>query len=172
MQKNKIIVIAAIAGILIAVFFLWTAYTAKRESDQLVSRFNEIDKDLQESNKKIADENKNLVGSIQDKYELASKKSNLFMLIDSMREDLNNEVAPGSSLKNEFYRLISGVLDLNKYIRESKELSGVDTVSLNFSSETLNAEQLYKDNFVQVPKPVSITYLNYIRMQLIKASNQ
>ena len=153
---------------LVAAFYLWSAISAKKKSDGLMSRFKEIDSSLIYSR----DSTHNRKGAVEKLYPISLMKSQIILLIDSLKE--NYEKIPESSkpieiskqLQFDIVRLLQNVQQFNKFVGYVDSRIP-DTIKYWHGVGKFSELKWFSTYFKSAPKEASITYLNNLRNQVL-----
>ena len=153
-----VIVVAVIGG----AFYIWSATAARKKSNDILSKFKEIDKQIKASNDSIGSQN-----------EIAYKNHAIIPLIDSLitkyREmpDTDQPVIPSTQMQLDLKRLLNYIQDENKFRWNLVDSWFPDTISYWPGSKLFDEQKWLSDFLINQPKVVSITYLNYLRNQAV-----
>ena len=131
-MKKYSIALGVVIAVITAAFFYWTAKSAKKKSDSLLTKFKEVDSSLNAS----TDSTHNLkgVGAIQIVYPISELKSQVILLIDSLKENFGKMPgSPGSidvpeSMQSDLTRLLHNVQQLNKFMWDMADSRIPDTI--------------------------------------------
>ena len=169
-MKNPFFLVVVLAITVCTVFYIWAAMLAKQKANDLVSKFKDIDSSLKSSTESRGNEN----SEVEEVYIISSMKSQLVLLIDSLKESYeissedSKQVKQAKGLRFDTRRLLSYIQSYNQ-LKKSKHGSQMpDTVLYNPVSAKFDERKWYSDYFEGAPKEVSITFLNFLRNQLIK----
>jgi hypothetical protein len=160
-----LLVTAAIAVV------LWTATSERKKSDDIMSKFKEVEKSLEESQDTAHEVNG--LGAVQKIYPIASLKSATVFLIDSLKEKYSNisrsakQGEASKLLRPDVRRLLSNMQELNQLKKDVENINTTDTVKYWSASEKFSEDLWYKMFFESTSAPGVITYLNYLRNQVV-----
>jgi len=168
MKKYPIILIALVITI-IAAFYLWTAREAKEKSDDLISKFKEVERSLDNSTDSIRS-NKG-VGAVEQLYPSSALKSKIILLIDSLKDNFENIQSSTIDLSNQleldFKRLLHDLQQFNKFKWDMVDSQIPDTVRYWSGVDKFSEQKWLSTYFKNEPKEAIITYLNYLRNQFL-----
>jgi uncharacterized protein YxeA len=170
MKKYSIILIALIITI-IAAFYLWTAREAKNKSDDLISKFKEVERSLDNSTDSTP--NNKGIGAIEQLYSSSALKSQIILLIDSLKENFENIKSPSTTtelskhLELDFKRLLHDIQQFNKFKWDMVDSKIPDTVKYWSGIDKFSEQKWLSTYFKTEPKEAIITYLNYLRNQFL-----
>ena len=160
-------ILCILAGI--TVYFL-SARVARKKSDEIVSKFREVDSSLQ-----LITDSSNLqkgIESIQGTYMFSSLRSKMILLIDSLKEDyamMPETIEPihiTKPMRATIGRLLNDIQEFNKMKWDMVDSAIPDTIQYGMDPNSFGLKEKFANNFDNVPKVVSITYLNYLRNQI------
>jgi hypothetical protein len=165
MKMNKylmLIIILTAAG-----FYIWSAREARKKSDDIMARFKEVDSSL---NNIESPGKKKGMEAIQENYLDATAKSELILLIDSIKDSFDNlpdsaiiPSVPVSTTK----RLLNGIQQLNRSRWNMMDSATPDTIVYSTGADKFSEAKWNAFYFHQQPKTVVLTYCNYLRNQLL-----
>jgi hypothetical protein len=172
MKKYSIGLIILLISI-IAGFYLWTAREAKKKSDDLLSRFEKVERSLSYASDSTP--NSMGVGAVQQIYPISSLKSQIILLIDSLKE--NFEIISDSSkttqiskrLHSDFKRLIQSIRELNKLKWDMVDSKIPDTINYWARSDEFS-EKKWITTFDKTTKEGIVTYLNHLRNETLSTN--
>ncbi|MEO6720069.1 MAG: hypothetical protein ABIN67_06870 [Ferruginibacter sp.] len=169
MKRNFIVLIFILVAFTTA-FFLWTARSAKKKSDDLMSKFKEIDRGIGTS-KDSAHNSKGIV-AVEEFYPISVLKSETILLIDSLKENYENIVEPSKSiaiskyLRPDFKRLLNNIQQINKLKWDLVDSKTPDTVAYWTRSDKFS-EKKWLITFESSSKEEIFIYLNYLRSEIL-----
>lgn len=169
MKKSSIIFIIILGSIVIG-FNLWTAMLARKKSNELLTRFKEVDSSLQASTDS-AKKSTATDTSIQF-YPIYLLKSQSILLIDSLKEKLEN--IPESSHPNEistqtkigFKRLLNNIQQINKWKWTMVDSKIPDTLRYWGRADKFSGEK-WLSLFDSSTKDETMIYLRHLRNEFI-----
>ena len=170
MKKYSIILISLVI-IIIAAFYFWTAREAKTKSDDLISKFKEVEHSLDNSTDSIRS-NKG-VGAVEQLYPSAQLKSQIILLIDSLKDKFENiqssstTIDLSSQLELDFKRLLHDIQLFNNFKRDMVDSQIPDTVKYWSGLDKFSERKWLSTYIKNEPKEAIITYLNYLRNQFL-----
>ncbi len=170
-MKKLSVALIGILAVFLAASYLWTASLAKRKSDDIMSKFREINNHLASSGDTIMSENGH--GAIQTTYQISSTKSQLILLIDSIEENYENMRPPVGSgkmptqLRSDIKRLLRSVQQFNQLKWNFADSAIPDTIKYWSESGKFSEQKWFSTYFENAPKEAAITYLNDLRDQIL-----
>ena len=172
---KKVPIIVSIVGLIVCIiFYLWTANSARRKSDDILSRFQEVNKQLASSNDSfLAREG---IDALQDLYGRAELKTQIILLIDSLKAAYE---APPQSLektrsivqrRSDIKRLYYKIQEYNQLKKSQGSSQSQDTIMYLIGHEPFDEQKWFSTFFGSVPREVSITYLNFLKDKALKTN--
>jgi len=165
-MKKHSIILATVA----AAFYFWTARETKNKSDSLLSRFKEVDSSLSVSTDSI--NNSNGVGSVQQVYLISQLKSQIILLIDSLKEsyqkieETSSSTTISKTLKSDTIRLLKNIQEFNKTKWNIVDSQIPDTIKYWARSDKFSEEK-WHFTFESSQQQEILIYLNYLRDRII-----
>ena len=167
MKRLPLILVIIFATIIVA-FYFWSAMVARKKQQDLLSKFNEVNKEL---NARMDSMNaKQRIADAQKSLPVGMMNSNIVLLIDSLKGQFElPENAPHkvsrAKLERDVMRLLDYIREVNKYKWMAVDSIIPDTISYWPVSTPYSKEKWLSLFFGQ--KEATITYLNYLRQQAI-----
>ena len=171
-MKKPLIIIVPLAITVCIAFYIWTAISAKQKYNDLMSKFKEVDSGLTSSSVSVVPNGG--TSAVEEVYISSSMKSQLILLIDSLKDiyeissENSKQVRSTKELRLDTKRLLSYIQNYNQLKKIEVDSQMPDTIIYNSGLAKFNGQKWQSDYFEGVPKEVSITYLNFLRNQLIK----
>ena len=170
MKKHSVILIVILIAV-VATFYLWSAIIARKKSDDLMSKFKEIDRSLTFSSDSAHSQEG--IGAVEKLYPISLMQSEIILLIDSLKE--NYERIPNSSrqietskrLQPDIVRLLQNIQQFNKLKWDMADSRIPDTINYRPGLDRFSEQKWFSTYFKNTPKEASITYLNYLRKQVL-----
>jgi hypothetical protein len=169
-MKKSLIIITALAIAVCTAYFIRTAILSKQKSNDLLSKFKEVNSTLTSSSDSAVTKN----GALQKVDIHYLMKSQMILLIDSLKENYktsSEELKQAKSmakLRLDLKRLLSYIHNYNQMKMSEVDSQMPDTIIYNSGLVKISGQKRQSGFFEGVPKEVSITYLNYLRNQVLK----
>ena len=153
-------------------FYIWTAIIARKKSDEILSKFNEINNQIKSTNDSITQENG--IGAFDTPFQIAYMNTEIILLIDSLKQHYEDMpatpelITPSKQLESDIKRLLKYIQQVNKFKWDMVDSQSPDTIKYWEPDEAFNQEKWFSYFFNKQPKEPSITYLNYLKNEAIK----
>ena len=169
MKKYSVILIVNLIAF-IAIIYLWSAILAKKKSDDLRSKFKEIDSSLIFHSDSTHTQKG--IGAVEKLYPISLMKSEIILLIDSLKENYeripesSRQIETSKQLHLDIVRLLQNILQFNKLKWDMVDSRMPDTIKYCPGLDRFSEQKWFSTYFNNISKEASITYLNYLKNQI------
>jgi hypothetical protein len=169
-KMKKLYLISTIALLAIFVIYFWTAMSARKKSNEILAKFNEVNNEIKSANDSITPQQR--ISAAQKNLPVGMMNSQIILLIDSLREQYENsdifrekKLAP--QLERDIRRLLRYIREVNEFKWMAVDSRIPDTIKYWPNASPFNENEWLSSFFRGQPKEVTITYLNYLKNEAI-----
>ncbi len=169
-MKKSLSFIVIFVIVVSTAFYIWTAKLAKKKSNDMLSRFKEIESSLGY----YADSDRARIDAVEGVYPGTFMKLELTLLIDSLREsyEFRSQVFKDAQYikdrRIKAGRLLLGIRKYNEWKKNMVDSQMPDTIRYNLDFGVFDEKKWMNYYFESAPREESITYLNFLKNQIIQ----
>ncbi len=172
MKKLLLLSFTGIAVLMIALY-IFAAIAAKKKSDEIMSKFKDVNEELEKANQELSLENDKAAANLGSVFSVSSMNNEVILLIDSLKEAINQMPVAGGvvrlspQIESNSQRLILKIQTLNKLKWDMPDSRIPDTIGYWTGKENFDMQKWYAMHFLKQKKNVILNYLDVLKDQAI-----
>jgi hypothetical protein len=172
MKKHSILLYTLTIAI-VAAFYLWSARKAETNSESSLSKFKELERNLEKSiDAKQSDTG---IGDVKKFYPTSVLKSQIIFLIDSLKHAFEKIQSPSTIEQSkqsqlDLKRLLRYIQQFNRSKWDMVDSQLPDTIKYWQDADNFSDRKWLHTYFNDQSKETAITYLNHLRNQVLNAN--